>query len=867
MSESTNRNDLVLSPGEFAYYQDTTKGTLLVNVGPSKTSLSNTDQLVKFDSITRKFDKVSFVDDAVEAYPNAQEGQYIILSNPIHGGSAVDEHPKEGLGQPAARLEMGRKVNIPGPAYFPLWPGQSAEVIPGHHLHSNQYLLVRVYNEEEAKANWSKAVVKSASGGDADEPVAPPNLTMGQLMIVKGTEISFYIPPTGIEVVPEEEDGDYIRDAVTLERLEYCILLSESGEKRYVPGPAVVFPEPTEGFIRDETNDSRKFRAIELSPISGIHIKVIADYTEGDTAAAAVAAGRRAAEHHAGDELFITGKDQAIYFPREEHSIITYGDRKIYYAIAIPEGEGRYVLDRETGIVELVRGPLMFLPDPRTQVIVRRVLDPKTVQLLYPGNTEAIQVNAQLAEVSKAQGSPDYLASMTGGTISAVAPSSLMTAATNVSLGAELSTRNYMRSGRAAQAEKLGDFKADTLNRGTSYTPPRSITLDTKYDGAISINVWTGYAVLIVNKSGERRVVVGPETVLLRYDENLMALELSTGTPKTDHCIKTAFLRVTNNKVSDRVDAETRDLVKVSLNLSYRLNFDGDDPIKWFDVENYVKFLTDHLRSLIRNVVKHVGIEEFYGNSIDIIRDAVLGSSEEGSRPGRAFTENAMRIYDVEVLNTEIQDETVRSLLTTAQKDAIAGSIRVVMETENLARTIKLEGIVREKLLETDRTALAQHNSAILGYDRTKAEELAEIAIETEKNQAEKNADIELASLEAELVSLMLDNTLQQETQRQNLMKGANAITAEQTRLETELFVQRAAALTDKMTAALQTLGDKIVMESVTKALAPLAVLGSTNVSDILNQLFRGGPAEDLLKTLTARPTFLNGSAHHDEAR
>jgi major vault protein len=856
MTEPTNRSDLVLSPGEYAYYQDTTKGTLLVNVGPSKTSLSNTDQLVRFDRLTRKFDKVTYVEQAIEAYPNAGEGQYIVLSNPCRGES---DHPKEGLGQPAAKLEMGRKVNIPGPAYFSLWPGQHAEVVEGHHLHSNQYLLVRVYNEEEAKANWNKAVVKSASG-DAEPatPAAPPNLTMGQLMIVRGTEISFYIPPTGIEVVPEE-DGDYIRDAVTLERLEYCILLSESGEKRYVPGPDVVFPDPTEGFVRDDKNNSRKFRAIELSPISGIHIKVIADYEE------------RSTQYHAGDELFITGKDQAIYFPREEHSIITYGDRKIYYAIAVPEGEGRYVLNRETGVVDLVTGPVMFLPDPRVEVVVRRVLDPKTVELLYPGNVEALKVNNELAEASRLQGSPDYLASMTGGgSASATAAASYMASNSSDGIGAEISTRNFMRAGRASPTEKLGDFQAEKFNRGTSYTPPRSITLDTKYDGAIAINVWTGYAVLIVNKAGDRRVVVGPETVLLAYDESLMALELSTGTPKTDRYIKTAYLRVTNNKVSDRVDAETKDLVKVSLELSYRLNFEGSDDkaTKWFDVENYIKFMTDHMRSLIRNVVKRTGIEEFYGNSIDIIRDAVLGASVEGTgRPGKLFKENSMRIYDVEVLTTDIKDPAVQQLLQQAQQDAISGSIRVVMQTANLERTTKLEEINRNLLIETEKTASARHEVSLETVRRTAERELAEMTADTERETAEKNAEIALTGLEDELTKLTLGIELEQAEQRQNITKTDDALLAARETLGTDLFVKRTEALSEKITAALQTLGDKIVMESVTKALAPLAVLGQTNVSEILSQLFKGGPAEDLVRTLSARPTFLNGAAKQVEDR
>jgi major vault protein len=64
-------------------------------------------------------------------------------------------------------LDAGRKVNIPGPVSFALWPGQMMRVLQGHHLRSNQYLLVRVYDEEAAKLNWKNAVIKPQKTGRA----------------------------------------------------------------------------------------------------------------------------------------------------------------------------------------------------------------------------------------------------------------------------------------------------------------------------------------------------------------------------------------------------------------------------------------------------------------------------------------------------------------------------------------------------------------------------------------------------------------------------------------------------------------------------------------------------------------------------
>ena len=92
-----------------------------------------------------------------------------------------------------------------------------------------------------------------------------------------------------------------------------------------------------------------------------------------------------------GTELFITGKTTPVYFPCDEHAIIQYGNnKKINYAVAIPSGTGRYVLNRTTGEIFTRKGPDMFLPDPRVDVMVRRVLSEKEVCQMFPDNNEAL---------------------------------------------------------------------------------------------------------------------------------------------------------------------------------------------------------------------------------------------------------------------------------------------------------------------------------------------------------------------------------------------------------------------------------------------------------------------------------------------
>jgi major vault protein len=800
--------DLVLAPNEFAFISDETKGNINVYVGPHKTSLANTDRPVVFNGDSKRFDRCS-LEQATQTLAVAPEGWYLVLKNPARDGS----HPRTGALNNLPDLNVGRKVNVPGPVSFALWPGQMVRVIQGHHLHSNQYLVVRVYDEEAARANWKDAVFKPQRTGDgAPEPEEPPirqdDLTMGKLMVIKGTEVAFHIPPTGIEVVADAA-GNYVREAVTLERLEYCILLDEDGNKRFIRGPAVVFPRPTEGFV--ERGGARKFRAIELSETSGIYVKVIAPYEDDGGA------------HKVGEELFLTGKEQMIYFPRPEHAVVKYGEHEIHYAIAIPAGEGRYVLDRRSGSISLKRGPAIFLPDPRHEVIVRRVLPPRTVALWFPGNADALAVNQQLATMKESQGEGKHLVD-------------------------RLQQSNIAARGASADeavAEKVGRaFAGDDFNRSQTFTRPRTVVLDTKYEGAVSIDVWTGYAVMVVSRSGERKVIDGPHTHLMAYDETLQSLELSSGTPKSDErLIRTVYLRTLNNKVSDAVEAETRDLCKVRLLLSYRVNFEGDSA-RWFNVENYVKFLCDHLRSLLRHAVKQHGVEDFYARAAAVVRDVILGAATaDGKRPGRSFDENGMRVYDVEVLDVSLGDEVIAKMLVEAQHAAVSGALHVATEQRKLEMVRHSE---ETKLRVNELQAasrLAQIDARLREVERQRelsaAEAAAESALDRQRQESRREVQALLDAVHtAELARKRAESDLESERERQRLERDLTRLAA-----EVRATVERAGAVSPDLVAALQSFSDRALAERMAESMAPLAILGGESVSEVLGRLLQGTPA------------------------
>ena len=165
MDDRGNKRDLVLAPSEYAYMQDVTKGIIKTYTGPTVINPTAQERPVAFNPDSKRFEPCD-LDDAVQQIAIAPEGYYLMLKNPSVNG----EHPPVGGRLSVARSRRGRKINITGPCSFALWPGQIVQLVKGHHLRSNQYLLVRVYNEEEARRNWGEAIIKPATEGAEPEP-------------------------------------------------------------------------------------------------------------------------------------------------------------------------------------------------------------------------------------------------------------------------------------------------------------------------------------------------------------------------------------------------------------------------------------------------------------------------------------------------------------------------------------------------------------------------------------------------------------------------------------------------------------------------------------------------------------------------
>lgn len=822
------QKDLVLSINEYAYVLDRTKGNVLCHVGPTKTSLSQSDELVRFDPKSKKFLPCGY-NEAISLFASAPENWYLVLKNPTKSGRRPTAGTSNNLPED---IEVGRKINIPGPVSFALYPGQMAKVVKGHALRTNQYLLARVYDAASASAEGGQVI-------DADGNVVIPekkDYVNGQILVIKGTDISFYIPPTGIEVIPVQNNDTlgYIRDAVTLERLEYCILKDEDGNKRYVHGPEVVFPEPTESFVTSPKG-GYIFRAIELSKISGIYVKVIAEYADDDGTV-----------HPVGEELFITGDNQMIYYPRPEHAIINYDEKILHHAIAIPEGEGIYVMNRMNGEIKTVRGPAMYLPDPRMEVVVKRKLSQRECNLWYPGNQTALAYNAGLTEKSLEKAIAKSVKAATANLDSSTATAYSVTNSVS-NINREFQTLAYLESNAG-------------ISRGTSYTKPRTITLDNKYDGVVSLDVWTGYAVNVVSKNGTRKVVRGPQTILLDYDQTLEELQLSTGNPKTtDKVEHTVFLRYENNKVSDIISVETKDFVECSVKVSYCVNFDPAYMDSWFSVDNYVKYLCDRIRSLLKREVKKHTIEDFYQNYSDIVRNIAIGYSEDttsekasNKHEGRFFRENGMFVKDCEVLSLTVESE-IAEILESHQRDMVEKSLEL---SDAEARVKVAEALFDAEKKENELASTKLINRMNLQGEeaRRKLEIQAEV---NRKQEAEKQA----AKQAEKDMQVVIDAIHDAEMARKQ--KEVDAKIAEQQALASiekakqsayaETVAKIMESIQPDLVAAIQSQSEAKTFNGIAQGIAPYALANGESAAEFVDRLLRGTTLEGVINKFTPK--------------
>jgi len=1019
---------ITLQPGQYAWCRDEQKGSLRLYVGPVRLTPTDDDVFLKQDpDDPSRLIPVAFLIEAVQNFITIQSGHYAVIHNPVKQESNDRDYPNGKYGSDKNSLidlDYG-KTRVLTEGFFPIWPGQRVEIRPVHELQSNEYLIARVVDANRVDTNapfyqltldcasTTEAVVdaaeivpssaaaepgqedteekkketslvgndkssQDAGGSGSKTPPTKPapaeqpqnKLTTGQQIVIPGSKTPIYIPPTGIEVMPDtsvDESGrpvtaDYarvllmqferkeaaakktpeiqkekpqrggpryrpeeidprtvasrinekirrgemnrrsivdrlgpserltfeglidqykgvrreddttaliqavgampsqsllhlaestglfeepemnvqkgtigqtaveelktvaegpriVRQAVVLGPTEFCVLLDADGNPQIHKGPGRVFPGPYDRF-QTKGSRNRVYDAYHLRSDRGLLIRIVAERITRDDLAKVLPEGLKSGtldkdKYLKGDEVFIKECD-AYLVPANSFEVIDPvlrlphigNDHTSVYveAIGVDQKSGVYVMNVDTGQVDLVRGEKKLLLDPRKQRHVKRRV---------PGTAWNLMI------------------------------------------------------GRAEPHKKVRDD-------GFEVTP-----------WALSVIVPNNEAVLVTSKEG-RRVVVGPCTELLGFEEWLEKLSLSRGRPKSEvdrngqpNKVDTCFLRVSGNRVTDQIDLITKDFVTIRVDVSYGVTFVGktqDERFMWFDHRNYVRLLYTHLRSLLRAAARKKTLMELQPIVPDFIRDVILGEKKEGEhRPGCSLPNN-MLVDEVEVLDIVIPDNNVATAMLRAQLDTVVREITdktalSMLESEKLRAQIAqekhdlaLEEIERKKkqdlttyaaahVTESTRIKLA-HERDMITEESNKA--LSDLQLKTRLEQEQQEAE---AEREADQARAELDNTILK-TRNETQLALDNALAE----IEKALVKENAAAVVSQLGAiqpglieAIEGLGDKQILSSLSEHLpeagGTLGFLLSQGGLEAVKAMIAGTRLAKTLETLQSRKT------------
>ncbi len=812
------KSDLALSIGEFVFLQTTSTGKFTTHVGPTYVTASENQRYMIPDSKGRlvPVDLGMVKEKAIQTSISARRNQYVILSHPSE--SKEKPHPKAGQANEDTGLKFGEVQVIPGPCHFALWPGQEAIVVDAHTLRTGQYLVIEVINEAEALANWDtktmgtapwnlgqevvaeniintkKTDVSAEGEGEKAEVVseAPENKLaktaerttpiQGKQYIITGREVSFFIPVTGVEVV-KDKGGKYVREALVLQQLEYCVLVSETGEKTVVRGPGIVFPRNAgETFYAYQSNTT--FRPIELGKKRmGIYVKALVNFTDesGKT-------------WEAGEEGFITGEDIPFFYPDERLDIIMYGDKLVLYAVTVESGKAYYLLNRDSGQIELVKGPAMLLPNPVEQVFIERKLSDDELKLWYPGRS-VIGRNER-----ETRGRMDFSEEAAYG---------------DTRLG------NNQRVDISQAPTRKGGFEAliaFSTQRDNQFSEPRVISIGNEVPQAPRINVWQNFAIQVKNAANKTRFVVGPKSTFLDYDEELVTFVKPNGSSNSD-----VYLQLQNNTWSYNIDAQTNDGVNISLELVTKVNFTGEASEAWWSVENPWKLIYENFQAQLVPYVASHQLEELitpagYANMLA----QVITTNEEGDQKPIVIESNSMQVERVYIHSLAIMDNTVQAQMARTRTTMVNLDLQhaaAVEEADTLAKIAEL------------RQTITTHKLSILKNDTGFAE-------------AEARAREEVADIVA---SIAMARQLKQAETSATIEEGENALRIRMLQEETEAMVKRLSAIAPHDSAYLRQIVSGQLLNQFAETFGGSAQRAGVPLMEYVSSILKGTQFESLL--------------------
>lgn len=881
-----NRQKIPVPRRSFLWSLNETSGEILTHIGPTEFTPSANDRIVRANN------RGGYEPAPMEARPFviARDGEYVLLENPVmvepaDGGSNGGFIPG---GNKEKELRLGTKKIIPGPCAFPLWPGQSAEVRPAHKLGANQYLLIEVVGAIDEAAPYFKLVIDSAKlssvvidaadggpssdGGaskhDAAGKTGPAALRVGQRIVIQGRHTQFFIPPSGIEVVPALEDDGRTREDDGVASLppaaveELARLLAQVGEGLSIRQFSVLKNE-----LRHRQDLATGERAVILSALDEAwndrSTRKGGKSSDGSTRGATDPYARKAVILGPKNFCYLFDADgnprivrgPARVFPGPHDTFMIRGSRRrVYDAYELGEHQALYLriispvsreqlLERlpkgtaleprahfEAGYECLVRGlPSVFFP-----FIEAEVLNPLSREP-HVGNDHD---NVVLSAIGIDQKSGVYVRDLRTGMVKMVRGET-----------------SYLVDPRCEEHVHR-HVPHDRWNLWIGHAEPHKVTtaaVSTPW--ALSVIVPNNEAVLITSRHG-RRVVIGPCTELLEFEEQLTSIKLSKGKTKDGHTtVTTCFLRIQGGRVADNFEIESADFVRFRVKLGLAGNFEGA-PERWFNVEDPVKLLADTVRARVREAARAQSATQILQDLPALVRQALFGEHNQ-----LRFADNGMVLTGVDLLAVAVADGALAELFGNVQREAVSLQLQDQQHRRRVDSTRQRDAIdAEEHGLQRAASQRMAETSRLEAHDAHAVEhfKLGLLADREDTKQARKHAlersiaEFALASQAAKSAALAAQRVQSAEAEAR-AAELANAAAITHARALAEVDQQTAAALASadavrlgalqpELVGALHAAADSEVMKAAATNMNLVALLGGKSPAELLAQVVRGTP-------------------------
>jgi hypothetical protein len=368
---------------------------------------------------------------------------------------------------------------------------------------------------------------------------------------------------------------------------------------------------------------------------------------------------------------------------------------------------------------------------------------------------------------------------------------------------------------------------------------------------------------VLATSAAAQRIIEGPCVALLEYEETLVPLRLSTHTPKNDdEPLVTCFLRTFGNRVSDRIEVETADFVRIHIRVTYNVTFLREQKDKWFNAENYIQVLCDHLRSIVRSRTRTLPLSSLWPQISAVVRDTILGPRGEGGeagRKGRYFADNGMLVSEVEILDADIEDGLIAEMMRNVQRESVTLTIgdRQAQETLVSAKLradlerqrLELQAASKERELQLAEHARKLAHEARLAELRerelvlreqgelTAAREQSELRAKLEREAALRAANLDALAKDAAARAAAAQALHQEEVEHLSKVRQLEILLLE---AQARAVVADRTAVQPQLVEALTALGDKALLAEVAQNMNLVSLFRGKEAGEILKEIVGG---------------------------